>query len=261
MKRFIDDVKKYYHYMVRAAKSALKTEVANSYLNWLWWILDPFFMMLVYYLVFGVLFDGKEENFVVFLFIGLTMWNFFNKNVVQSVNMVKRNKAVVSKVYVPKFVLLISNIMINGFKMLLSWIIVLLLMIGFRVQISIQVLWFIPILFVLVLGTFALCIHFEHFGVFVEDLANVTDIVFKLVFYGTGVFFNIDTRVTNPLLHDILVYCNPIAFLIHEMRDVLLYQTAPCWQMLLVWAVLSAIVAILGIRQMYKYENSYVKVI
>lgn len=261
MKRFIHDVKRYYHYMVRAAKAALKTEVANSYLNWIWWILDPLFNMLVYYLVFGIVFDGKEPNFTIFIFIGLTMWNFFNKNIVQSVNMVNRNKPIVSKVYVPKFVLLISNMMINGFKMIISWIIVIMMMIVLQVKISWQILWFIPIMLILVIGTFAICVHFEHFGVFVEDLANVTEIVLKLVFYATGVFYSIDTRIHNQLIRDVLLYGNPIALLIHDMRNVMLYQTAPSWKALLIWAAISLIVAMIGIRQMYKYENSYVKVI
>ena len=141
MKRFINDVVKYYNYMVRAAKSALKTEVANSYLNWIWWVLDPLFTMLIYYVIFGVVFNGKEKYFVLFLFIGLTMWNFFNKNVVQSVNMIKRNKSIVAKVYIPKYILLISNMMINGFKMMISWAIVVLMMIFYHVEISWYVLY------------------------------------------------------------------------------------------------------------------------
>ena len=62
MKRFLNDVVKYYNYMVRAAKSELKTEVANSYLNWIWWILDPLFSMLTYYLIFGVVFNDFTET-------------------------------------------------------------------------------------------------------------------------------------------------------------------------------------------------------
>ena len=41
MNRFIKDTKKYWKYTIYAAKSQLKTEVANSYLNWIWWILEP----------------------------------------------------------------------------------------------------------------------------------------------------------------------------------------------------------------------------
>ena len=48
MKKFIDNLKKYKGYMLYATKASLKSEVAGSRLNWLWWILDPFLFMLVY---------------------------------------------------------------------------------------------------------------------------------------------------------------------------------------------------------------------
>lgn len=260
IKRFFNDVKKYNSYAVRSAKSTLKTEVANSYLNWIWWILDPLFTMLIYYVIFGVVFDGKEPYFTTFIFIGLTMWNFFNKNVVQSVNMIKRNKSIVAKVYIPKFVLLIANMMTNGFRMCISWVIVVIMMLCSGVPLSWTILCFIPIMMVLILFTFAFSIHLLHFGVFVEDLSNVVNIAFKLLFYMTGVFFNIDARISAPY-STILTYCNPVAMVLHDMRNALLYQKQPNWIGLLVWAVISTLLALLGIRQIYKNENSYVKVI
>ena len=66
MKRFASDIKKYWNYMVYEAKSQLKAEVANSYLNWIWWILEPLCLMLIYAFVFGFLFKHKEENYNVF---------------------------------------------------------------------------------------------------------------------------------------------------------------------------------------------------
>lgn len=260
LKRFFEDVKKYYGYAVRSAKSTLKTEVANSYLNWIWWILDPLFTMLIYYIIFGLVFDGKEPYFTTFIFIGLTMWNFFNKNVVQSVNMIKRNKSIVTKVYIPKFILLIANMMTNGFKMFISWIIVIFMMFFSKVELSWNVLAFIPIILVLMLFTFAVSVHLLHFGVFVEDLSNVVNIAFRLLFYMTGVFFNIQTRIEEPY-RTILTYGNPVAMLLHDMRNALLYQTPPNWMGLLVWSLISILLALLGIWQIYKNENSYVKVI
>ncbi len=261
MKRFINDVVKYYNYMVRAAKSALKTEVANSYLNWIWWILDPLFTMLIYYVIFGVIFNGKEKYFVLFLFTGLTMWNFFNKNVVQSVNMIKRNKSIVAKVYIPKYILLISNMMINGFKMMISWAIVVLMMIFYRVEISWYILYFIPIMIILVIFTFGFSVHLLHFGVFVEDLNNVVNIAFRLLFYMTGIMYNIETRIHNPIICRILIYGNPVALLITDMRKVLLYQSAPSVKGMLLWTVIALILSALGVRQIYRNENTYVKVI
>ena len=60
MNRFINDTKKYWKYTLYAAKSQLKTEVANSYLNWIWWVLEPFCFMLIYAFIFGYMLGPKE---------------------------------------------------------------------------------------------------------------------------------------------------------------------------------------------------------
>lgn len=263
MERFFNDAKKYYNYEVRSAKTSLKTEVANSYLNWIWWILDPLLSMMIYYLIFGVVFKAKEPFFVVFLFIGQTMWAFFNKNVVQSVKMIKRNKPIVSKVYIPKFVLLFSNMMMNGFKMMISWAIVLIMMLIFRVEPTWYMLCYIPIMIVLILVTFAICVNLMHFGVFVEDLGNVVNIAMQLLFYMTGIFYSIDSRLGEdyPAVATILTYCNPIALLVRDMRNVLIYGQAPSWGALAIWTVIALVFSAIGVRTIYKNENSYVKVI
>ena len=263
MIRFWNDMKKYYNYEVRAAKSSLKTEVANSYLNWIWWVLDPLLSMIIYYIIFGLVFKAKEQYFTTFLFIGQTMWAFFNKNVVQSVKMIKANKSIVARVYIPKFVLLVSNMMINGFKMLISWIIVIAMMIATKVPLSSHILGFIPIMLILFLVTFAISVNLMHFGVFIEDLGNVINIAMKLLLYLTGIFYSIETRLgpDHPLIAKILMHANPMALLITDMRNVVLYDKSPHWLWLLLWTLISLLFSIIGIRTIYKNENTYVKVI
>ena len=106
MKRFFKNVKKYWNYSLCAAKAELKAEVANSYLNWLWWILDPLSFMVIYTFMVQIVFNASEPYFPVFIFIGLTCWNYFNTSVSGSVKLVSTNKAIVTKVYVPKYILL-----------------------------------------------------------------------------------------------------------------------------------------------------------
>ena len=129
VKRFVVDVQKYFRYSLVSAKAELKTEVANSYLNWIWWVLNPLCFMLIYTFIFGYVFKAKEQYFPVFIFIGLTMWDFFNHTLKSSVKIVKRNKSVVSRVYFPKYILIISQILADGFKMLISFGIVALMMV------------------------------------------------------------------------------------------------------------------------------------
>src|SRR5699024_9189053 len=125
IRRFREDLKKYWKYTRYAAKSQLKSEVASSYLNWLWWILDPLLFMLVYTFIALVVFKKSVEYFPVFVFIGLTCWNFFNKCVLGSVKVVKNNRQIVTKVYIPKFLLVVQKMLVNGFKMVISFALVL----------------------------------------------------------------------------------------------------------------------------------------
>ena len=124
MNKFIKDVKNYFFYTVYSAKAELKSEIANSRLSCLWWVLDPLLFMLVYTFVVKVVFDRGTANFPVFVFIGLTVWNFFNKVLTSSVKLVLANKSIVSKVYIPKYILLIQKIFVYLFKMLISFLII-----------------------------------------------------------------------------------------------------------------------------------------
>ena len=154
MKRFIGDLKKYKNYILYATWAELKTEIINSYLGWIWLILEPLAFMFIYMFIGGVVFKSKVEFFPIFVFIGLSIWNFFNKTVVASVKLVSSNKDTVTKVYLPKFVLLFVKIGVNLFKMLVSFLLVVIFMIIYQVPISWNVLWFIPILITVIVFTF-----------------------------------------------------------------------------------------------------------
>lgn len=259
MKKFINDLKKYMNYAVYSARSELKAEVANSYLNWIWWVLDPICFMLIYTFIFGVVFNGREPYFPIFIFIGLSAWDFFNRNIINSVKMIQNNKGVVSKVYIPKFMLIISKMFVNGFKMLISFGIVVGMMIFWQVPISLNILYFIPIMALLWIFTFGCMTYMVHFGVFVEDLFNVVNIGLRLLFYITGIFYSVQTRLPDPF-GEIVLKCNPLAYILDSLRRCLIYCQTPSRKLMLIWLAVSCLIAALGVRKIYKNENSYVKV-
>ncbi len=260
MKRLLRDLKKYRWYLLYSAKSELRAEVAGSYLNWLWWILDPLLFMLVYTFVVRIVFTSKEQYFAAFVLVGLTAWNFFNKSVQGSVNIIRKNKSVVSKIYLPKYLLILTNMMVLGFKMAVSFALIFVLMLILRVPFTWQILHAAPILVVLVTVTFGASTLFMHFGVFVRDLSNVTAVLLRLVFYMTGVFYSIPLRVPAPY-GGILLRINPLAFLTESLRGALLYGAAPDYLLLGAWFAIGLALTAIGITTVYRYENSYAKVI
>ena len=58
----------------------------------------------------------------------------------------------------------------------------------------------------------------------------------------------------------ILLELNPLANFIFNMRNVLIYQSSPVGMWTLLWFFAGILLAMLGVRTIYKYENTYVKV-
>ncbi len=258
--RFFQDIAKYRKYSIYAMKAELKSEVANSYLNWVWWILHPLGMMLVYVFVAEIVFQRSEPYFPVFVFSGQTVWTFFNRCLKQGVNIIRKKKSIITKVYVPKHVLMIQLLLVNLFKMMISFGIVAVLFMAYRVPLSWKILESIPIVISAVIFTFGISLIALHAGVYIDDLSNVLDIVLRFLFYFTGIFYSVETRVPAPF-NKILLNVNPMAFFIHSLRNCVLYDTGVNWLLLLIWLGIGIICIVIGANLIYKHENDYVKVI
>lgn len=265
--KFFKDFKRFFNYVIFASKAELNSEVADSFLSWLWWFLDPLLYMLVYSFIAVVVFKSGVKYFPVFVFLGLNTWTFFSKTVKSSVKLVSAKKNIVTKVYVPKFMFVFEKIGVYGFKMVVSNLLVVITMIGYKVPITWRVFWIIPITLVLIIVTFGISTIIMHFGVFVEDLLNVITVILQLGFYLSGIFYSIESigkdvkGKLDPPFSDLLIKLNPMALLITDLRRVLLYGENPHWLMLLLWAAVGLFMSWVGVKIIYKFENSYVKVI
>ena len=260
MRKFWNDLKKYNNYILYATKANLKAEVAGSYLNWLWWILDPLLFMLVYSFVALIVFGKGEPYFPVFVFIGLNSWNFFNKSVNKSVKLIRSYRGMLSKIYIPKYVLVLITLMENLFKMTVSFVLVAIMLPVYRVPLSWCVVNIIPSFLVMIVFTFGCSCIVLHAGVHFSDLANIITVLLRLIFYMSGIFYSIPRRVGEPY-GTYLLHVNPMAFLINALRDSLLYSQMVNYGVLLIFLVIGCILSVIGIKLIIKYENNYVKVI
>ena len=146
------------------------------------------------------------------------------------------------------------------FKMMISFVLVLGMMALYRVKLSVTMLYFFPLLIILLIVTFGISMLLMHFGVFVEDLSNVINVLLRLLFYMSGVFYSITKRVPGTL-KTVLLNVNPVALIMEDLRRCVLYGEQPHIISLAIWLVIGILLSIVGVRTVYKYENSYVKVI
>ena len=260
MKKFFGDVKRYWQYTVYAAKTDLRAEVANSYLNRLWWLLEPFFNMLVYVIVFGKVMGNSIQNYATFVFSALLMWNFFNKTINYSVKLIRSNKDIVTKVYIPKFILLISDMILNMFKLLFSLIVLAVMLFVFKVQIGFNIFWVLPAYAIMILFAFGTGMIFLHFGVYVDDLSYAVGILLNMLMFLSGIFYEVMTTLPNPF-NTIMMCLNPVALFVDTMRNALIYNQLCNLPLIGIWLLISIILCCVGIHTVYKNENSYVKVV
>ena len=258
--RFYKEMKQYWRFAVYAARSDLRAEVANSYLNWLWWILEPMASMVIYTIVFGIVFKTNEEYFPIFIFIAITLWDFFSRCMTSSVDLIRGNQHIISRVYMPKYILLIQRTLVLAFKMLINLGLVVIMMIIYKVPVGFNIIFVIPTLLVFYIFCFACGTVLLHIGVYVSDLSNAINIVLNLLFYVTGIFYNVQTSIPKPFGY-LLQRINPIAHLIFCMRKCILHNEMPSCIMLGIWLVISILIASLGLHWIYKSENDYVKMI
>lgn len=258
MIRFAKDLRKYWRYIVYSARATLKDEVANSFLNWLWWILDPLLFMLVYAFVFTIVFGRSQDYLCAFIFIGYTTWTFFNRSILNSVRTIKRYQAVLSKVYLPKFVLLLSNMLVNGFKMLIGYGLIFISMLLYRVPLSLKVFWMVPYLMLLFLLSFGISCILLHCGVYIDDLSNIVNVLLRLLFYLTGVFFNPEKQL-DGLVRYLMIRLNPTCYIVTSLRNAMLYHKTPILSWFVLWGIAGLALSAVGVHLIYKYERRYVK--
>ena len=260
MRRFFADLKKYAEYIRYSGIANLKAEVSGSFLNWAWWILDPFLHMMVYAFISLVVFGRSEPHFIPFVFVGQAVWKYINTTVMKSVGMVRSNKNVLRRIYLPKQILLLSNQFGFFTQMMITLGITIVMCILDGVEFTWYVLWLPVILLILTLGSFGVGCVLLHVGVYAKDMSNLMGVFMKLLFYLSGIFYNLQARVPAPY-GDLLVSVNPAATIIHEARSVLVYGTAPNYLRLAGWAVISLLLTAYGVNLIYKHEQNYIKAV
>lgn len=255
---FFRNLIRYGDYMIASARANLKADVAGSYLNWLWWVLEPLGLMAIYAILFGWLFKNGIAYFPIFIFAGNAIWGYFNKVTTASTTLIKSNEMLVSKIYLPKYILLIVEMLIEGFKLLIEFGLTAILMIIFRVPLSANIIWIFPVLAVLIVNIFGFGMIMMNFGVFIDDLSHAMSIIMTVWMYFSGIFYDIETMIPQPVSKWILAFNGP-AFFIDSFRGALIFNEQPNLIRLVVWGIVGLILSVLGIYIVNKNENNYVK--
>jgi lipopolysaccharide transport system permease protein len=239
-----------------ATYAELRAERARSYLGLLWWLIEPAMNMAVYYLVFARILHAGGDDYVAFLLVGLTLWQWFKSSVSHGGHAIWIQLGLVRQVKLPVRLFPAVQVLADTVKFLyiLGVLFGILWLMGYAPNPAYLAL---PVVLLIELVFAAGAAYLVAATVpFVPDLRFVIEQVLQVLMFLSGVVFALDV-VPEPLRRWFAL--NPIVVLIDAGRGILLHARWPDASALLRAGAISLALYALGVWLIARLTPRYVK--
>lgn len=234
----------------------LRAERARSYLGLLWWVIEPAMNMAVFYLVFAVIFKMGGADYVPFLLIGLTLWQWFKSCISHGGYSIWQQLPLIRQVKLPLQVFPNVQILADTVKFLciLALLLIVLWCSGYPPNITYLAL--LPVLLVEMIFVAAATYVVAAVVPLVPDLRFVIEQVLQVVMFLSGIVFSLDGLP--PQLRRWFAL-NPIVELVDAGRGILMHAQWPNWVSLGRVALISLVLYAFGSFLITRLTPRYVK--
>lgn len=213
-------------------KRDYKKRYKRTVLGMLWSILSPLFMLTILAVIFGNFFGISIEHYVIYLFSGQVIFNYFTEATNEGMLALVSNSSIFTKINVPKYLFLFSK----NVSALINFGIILLIYFCFVAFEGIAFTWkflflVYPII-CLILFNLGMGLILSALYIFFKDIQYLYRLFTQVVMYGSAIFYSIDILPQNL---QVLFYFNPIFVCITYFRSIVLHNAIPdlCLHLLL----------------------------
>lgn len=242
----------------------LRVRYARSALGYLWTIIDPLAMALIYFVVFAVIFrrgDVGHQPYFLFLLVGLLSWQWFNASINDSSRALVSEAKLVRSTNLPRELWVIRVVIAKGVEFLLSLpvlggFIIVYAVLG-QTSLNWRIIFFpfaIGVQFVLQIGIGLLL---APATVLADDTIRVVRIVLRMMFYATPIIYSLSLPSIPDGLQKVLWF-NPLGGILELYRAGLFQeplQIAP----VVVSVVMSGALLVWGASSFVRMERAVLK--
>jgi ABC-type polysaccharide/polyol phosphate export permease len=215
-----------YWYITRELTvTAFKLRDQGTFLGFLWTLLQPLAMLSVLYWLFRKQIGPEIEHFGLYLLTGIVLWTFFASGTARGLLSLVQRRDLILSVTFPRELIVLSSVLTVMFSSTLEFGVVLGFALGSGAGISWTWLWLPVILLmtgVLVIGGALL---FSPWYVYARDLDNIWNIVLRMGFFLSPIFYLPETLLEPAHLR--IYMLNPVAQIMTQARGVLLHHQLP----------------------------------
>ena len=221
----------------------IKIRYKQTALGFLWAIIQPFFMMVVFTLFFGGFAKIPSDGvpYPLFSFAALIPWTLFSEGLTRSTMSMVSNAGIMTKVYFPRLIMPISGIISPLVDFFIAFIFLLIMMAyyGFIPTIAIVTL---PLFILLALATsLAIGLWLSSLNIIYRDFQHVLPFLIQIGLYASPIVY---PSSIIPVQYRLLYGLNPMAGVIEGFRWALLGTNPP--ELMVLVSICVVIVLLIG---------------
>lgn len=233
----------------------IKIKYRRSVLGVLWTLLNPLLMMVVLSVVYSNLFKFDIENFPLYLLSGQVMFNFYSDATTSSMNAILGSASLIKKIYVPKYLFVLSRVCSSVINFLAAFLAMILVMLALRVELHYTVfLSFVPVV-LLVIFSLGIGLILSAITVKFRDVMHLYSVFVTVIMYLTPVIYPMSIL---PDWLKIIVKANPLTNYLTMFRDVMLNNMIFSEGDVLIGIAEAIVALVLGLYIFYKNQDTFI---
>lgn len=277
LKQYGKNAYKYRYLMQEIVRKNVKLQYRNSFLGIFWTMLQPFLTMLVLVFIFTKIFGKANDGVVcypVYLLTGRLLYEFFTQSTTRAMRSIRNSASIIKKVYVPKYIYPIANVLSTFITFLISLIVLVLVMAYFLIMNQVQVpnpaypdlhlsgyifLSFVPILILCVFST-GVGLILSVLNVYFKDIEYIYSVITLMLFYVTPIMYKL-TTLQKSGVHDAVVkilLLNPLYSVLEMFRSCVLYAQMWNWNHFFYAIAVSLVTLAIGLFVFYKHQDKFI---
>lgn len=238
-----------------------KVKYRNSVLGFLWTILYPLMVTLVFLLVFTKLFRYDLPYYPSYLLIGFIVWNYFSEISTKNVPLFIEQANVYTKTSVNKIIFIFSSVLFGTIDFLLKFLVLLSILLILRFHLNwpslLTINWtfifIIPAIFIeflLITGvSFILSIAY----IYLRDLIHIWGVTMQLGFFLTPIFYP-----ASLIPYKTILTLNPLYHIIEIFRSIMIHGEIPPLYHFLLACLFSFSILIIGLYIFNKTKDKII---
>ncbi|HXM55914.1 MAG TPA: ABC transporter permease [Candidatus Dormibacteraeota bacterium] len=241
--------------LVLLVRKELKIKYKGTMLGFLWSLLNPLLMMVVYSVVFSLLVRFQVPRYPIFLLSGMLPWNAFTIALSTASMTIVGNGNLIRRVSFPREFLPLASVLASVINLVLSMAVLLGFALVFRQPLGAPLL-LLPVLLLLQLVlTAGICLVLAGLMVYFRDIENLITIAITVVFFVTPVIYPLSALGHSGVRQ--FLELNPLLWLITAYQNVWHDDRWPDPHSLLALTLTSVVALALGLWAFRRLEPRF----